>query len=230
MHEPWPLMPPCRLQPSRTWFCEEWRIFILTNSLPIPPSKPLFIMSYGCHVISPSLQWVLHLYGVCDEQKWSNQKLCPPQPSCWFGKFPRLGEQVRERFVQLFADLACDNAYTVYCIICWYVQYFKVCLFAFVGTIWRREHFMALWFKMKRLRFGQPSQMTKFPILCLSLSLQQIFRESRQWEGITNLSPKQVAEQLTRQVKNCLSFVLCMLFWAEVYLHTSCAHSHSHTH
>ena len=128
-----------------------------------------------CHMVvmwfPPSLQWVLHLYGVCDEQKWSNQKLCPPQPSCWFGKFPRLGEQVRERFVQLFADLACDNAYTVYCIICWYVQYFKVCLFAFVGTIWRRERFMALWFKMKRLRFGRPSQMTKFPILCLSLSL-----------------------------------------------------------
>lgn len=28
---------------------------------------------------------------------------------------------------------------------------------------------------------------------------EQIFRESRQWEAITNLSPKQVAEQLTRQ-------------------------------
>ena len=54
------------------------------------------------------------------------------------------------------------------------------------------------------------NKISNFMPFSLSLSLQQIFRESRQWEAITNLSPKQVAEQLTRQVKNYLSFVLYM--------------------
>ena len=43
------------------------------------------------------------------------------------------------------------------------------------------------------------------------LAPQQIFRESKQWENILNLVPKQVAEDLTRVVRSvCVCVYVCV--------------------